>query len=70
MKKYNRILSVAVVVMIICSLVLTCCQKQDPEVEIIEVSIKTPKVGSGKGQQFVNVKCKGDWELVLASDSG
>lgn len=38
--------------------------------EIIEVSIKTPKVGSGKGQQFVNVKCKGDWELVLASDAG
>ena len=56
--------------MIICSLVLTCCQKPDPEVEIIEVSIKTPKVDSGKGQQFVNVKCKGGWELVLASDAG
>ena len=54
--------------MIICSLVLTCCQKADPEVEILEVSIKRPKVDSGKGQQFVNVKCKGDWELTLVSE--
>ena len=68
MKKYNKILGLAVVVMIICSLVLTCCQKADPEVEILEVSIKRPKVDSGKGQQFVNVKCKGDWELTLVSE--
>ena len=37
---------------------------------MLEVSIKNPKVGSGKGQQFVNVKCSGDWTLSLVSEEG
>ena len=35
-----------------------------------EVSVKNSKVGSGKGQQFVNVKCSGDWTLALTSEQG
>lgn len=38
--------------------------------EIFEVSIKNPKVGSGAGQQFVNVKCAGNWTLSLVADNG
>ena len=34
------------------------------------VTIKNPKVGSGKGQQFVNVKCSGAWTLALVSEQG
>ena len=36
----------------------------------LAVSIKKSQVSSGKGQQFVNVKCKGDWALMLVSDTG
>ena len=38
--------------------------------ETFEVSIKNPKVGSGAGQQFVNVKCAGNWTLSLVADNG
>ena len=34
------------------------------------VTIKNLKVASGKGQQFVNVKCSGDWTLALTSEQG
>ena len=34
------------------------------------MSVKTPKVGSGKGQQFVSVKCSGSWTLALVADEG
>ena len=36
-------------------------------VDELGVSIKNPEVASGKGQQFVNVKCSGDWTLSLVS---
>ena len=38
--------------------------------ETFEVSIKNAKVASGAGQQFVNVKCNGDWTLALTSEQG
>lgn len=34
------------------------------------VSIKSPIVDSGKGQQFVNVQCSGNWTLYLTSEDG
>ena len=33
------------------------------------MSIKNTVVTSGKGQQFVNVKCSGDWTLAIADDA-
>ena len=34
------------------------------------MSIKNEVVGSGAGQQFVNVKCSGQWTLALVADQG
>ena len=38
--------------------------------DVLEVSIKNPSVASGRGQQFVNVKCSGNWTLALISEQG
>lgn len=40
------------------------------EQETFEVSIKNARVASGSGQQFVNIKCSGDWTLSLVDDEG
>ena len=53
-----------------CGLMLTSCDEVRTEVEVFEVSIKNPSVASGMGQQFVNVKCSGDWTLALTSEQG
>ena len=53
-----------------CGLMLTSCDQVKTEVEVFEISIKNPSVASGKGQQFVNVKCSGDWTLALTSEQG
>ena len=52
--------------MTICALFMTSCQKPVPEEDILDVSVKTPSVSSGKGQMFVNVKSSGFWTLSLA----
>ena len=56
--------------MAVCGLMLTSCDEVKTEVEVFEVSLKNPSVASGKGQQFVNVKCSGGWTLALISESG
>ena len=57
--------------MAFCVLIAVSCDKSAEEVKgAFEVSIKTPNVGSGKGQQFVSVKCSGSWTLALVSDDG
>ena len=38
--------------------------------EDISVSIKKPKVSSDPGQQFVDVKCSGEWTITLVQDNG
>lgn len=69
--KYNSIIKVAVAVIAACGLMLTSCSKpEDKTRDIFHVSVKTPKVGSGKGQQFVSVKCSGSWTLALVADEG
>ena len=68
--KFNSIIKVAAAVMAACGLMLTSCDQVKTEVEVFEVSIKNPSVASGKGQQFVNVKCSGDWTLALTSEQG
>lgn len=67
--KFISINRVAVVVTAICALILSSCEKPSDDV-LLGVSIKNPTVGSGKGQQFVNVKCSGDWTLALVADEG
>ena len=68
--KFNAIIKVAAAVMAACGLMLTSCDIVKTQEEVLEVSIKNPTVASGKGQQFVNVKCSGDWTLALISEDG
>jgi len=71
MMKLTSISKVAAVVMAFCTLIAVSCDKPvEEEKGAFEVSIKTPNVGSGKGQQFVSVKCSGSWTLALVSDEG
>ena len=53
-----------------CGLMLTSCDQVKTDVEVFEISVKNSSVASGKGQQFVNVKCSGDWTLALTSEQG
>lgn len=55
--------------MAVCGLMLTSC-KEEKTAEILEVSVRNAVVSSGKGQQFVNVKCTGNWTLDLVSERG
>ena len=68
--KFRSIFKVAAAVMAACGLMLTSCDIVKTQEEVLEVSIKNPTVASGKGQQFVNVKCSGDWTLALVSEDG
>lgn len=68
--KFTSIFKVAAALIAACGLMLTSCDKPaGPSEDVLEVSIKNPSVGSGKGQQFVNVKCSGDWTLSLSEDA-
>ena len=54
-----------------CGLMLTSCDKPSVQnEEVLALSIKTNTVASGKGQQFVKVKCSGDWTLALVAETG
>ena len=70
MIKNISIFRMAAVVMTFCSLILTSCNEVKTEVKVLDISIKYTSVESGKGQQFVNVKCSGDWTLALTSEQG
>ena len=67
--RFTSIYRVAVVLMTICSLIVSSCEKPSEEY-LPEISIKHSSVDSGKGQQFVSVKCGGRWTLDLVSDEG
>ena len=70
MTRYFNISKVAVAVMALCSLLVVSCGKVDQADSIIEVSLKSSSVASGKGQVFVSVKCASSWTLSLTDDSG
>lgn len=65
----NRFVKVAAAFLAACGLMLTSC-KEEKTAEILEVSVRNAVVSSGKGQQFVNVKCTGNWTLDLVSERG
>lgn len=68
--KFSSIKKVAAALLAACGLMLTSCDQVKTEVEVFGISIKNPSVASGKGQQFVNVKCSGDWTLALVAETG
>jgi DNA/RNA endonuclease G (NUC1) len=65
MKVFNDICRAAAVVMTFCALFTVSCQGPSVESSVLDVSVKTSVVDSGKGQMFVNVKCSGHWTLTL-----
>jgi hypothetical protein len=68
--KFNSIIKVAAAVMAVGGLVLTSCERPASKDDVFALAIRNSSVGSGKGQQFVNVKCSGEWTLALTSDQG
>ena len=69
--KFRSIFKVAAAVMAACGLMLTSCDKPSVQnEEVFALTIKNTTVASGKGQQFVNVKCSGDWTLALVAETG
>lgn len=62
---YRAYLYMAAVVMAFCTLAVSSCAKPVEEKDVLEVSVKTPSVASGKGQMFVNVRCNTSWTLTL-----
>lgn len=65
MTRFISLSKVAAVVMAFCTLVVSSCGKPVEEQDVLEVSVKTPSVASGKGQMFVNVRCNTSWTLIL-----
>lgn len=65
MTRFISISKVAAVVMAFCTLAVSSCAEPVEEKDVLEVSVKTPSVASGKGQMFVNVRCNTSWTLIL-----
>lgn len=65
MAGFISISKVAAVVMAFCTLAVSSCAEPVEEKDVLEVSVKTPSVASGKGQMFVNVRCNTSWTLIL-----
>lgn len=65
MTRFISVSKVAAVVMAFCTLAVSSCAKPVEEKDVLEVSVKTPSVASGKGQMFVNVRCNTSWTLIL-----
>lgn len=54
--------------MVVCMLGFTACDAVSEQSSVLEVSLKNSSVDHIKGQQFVNVKCAGDWTLALIGE--
>ena len=67
MRKFISNIGFAAVVMTICALTSVSCNAPSSQSSDFEVSVKSTSVAPVKGQQFVSVKCAGDWTLTLVS---
>ena len=67
--KITSISRIAALLTALAALFAVSCEKPVQD-SLLEVSLKNPSVDSGKGQQFVNVKCDGDWTLALVAETG
>ena len=54
--------------MVVCMLGFAACDAVSEQSGVLEVSLKNSSVDHIKGQQFVNVKCAGDWTLALIGE--
>ena len=54
--------------MVVCMLGFAACDAVSEQSGVLEVSLKNSSVDHTKGQQFVNVKCAGDWTLALIGE--
>lgn len=69
MRKFISNIGFTAVVMAICAFMSgSCTQPSTSQSSDFEVSVKSTSVAPVKGQQFVSVKCAGDWTLALVSD--
>ena len=68
MIKFTSIFKSAVAVMVVCMLGFAACDAVSEQSGVLEVSLKNSSVDHTKGQQFVNVKCAGDWTLALIGE--
>jgi DNA/RNA endonuclease G (NUC1) len=69
MIKFKGIHKVVMAVMVLSALFVVSCQMKIQD-SVLEVSVKKSTVDAAKGQQFVSVRCTGDWTLALLSDEG
>ena len=69
MMKITSISRIAALLTALAALFAVSCEKP-VEDSLLEVSLKHTSVASGKSEQFVNIKCSGDWTLALVADEG
>ena len=68
MKKFGVKTGLLTAVMVICAMLVTSCSVSKEDTTAIEVSIKNENVSPSKGQQFVSIKCNGEWKLNLVGE--
>ena len=67
MRKFILNIGLTAAVMAICAIMSISCTSPSSQSSEFEVSIKNTSVTPVAGQQFVSVKCEGDWTLAVVS---
>ena len=70
MRLFKTLSKVAAALIVVCDLMVISCEQPEASDSVFEVSVKKSTVDAAKGQQFVSVRCTGDWTLALLSDEG
>lgn len=70
MRLFKALSKVAAALIVVCDLMVISCEQPEASDSVFEVSVKKSTVDAAKGQQFVSVRCTGDWTLALLSDEG
>ena len=70
MRLFKTLSKVAAALIVVCDLMVISCELPEASDSVFEVSVKKSTVDAAKGQQFVSVRCTGDWTLALLSDEG
>lgn len=70
MRLFKTLSKVAAALIVVCDLMVISCEQLEASDSVFEVSVKKSTVDASKGQQFVSVRCTGDWTLALLSDEG
>ena len=70
MRLFKTLSKVAAALIVVCDLMVISCEQPEASDSVFEVTVKKSTVDAAKGQQFVSVRCTGDWTLALLSDEG